>query len=106
MAYREKRRFPRAKADISVRFGWDETCALAGRVVNLSEGGCLLATEELAVRDTPVYVRGLLRDDAVLEGRVSYPLEGIGVGVAFCELSDGAREWLRVLVRINVRAPG
>lgn len=89
-----------------VRFGWDERCALAGRVVNVGEGGCLLATGDLAVRGTPIHVRGLVGDDLVIAGEVIYPLEGIGVGVAFHGLSEATREKLRALVKLNAREPG
>ncbi|MCA1592493.1 MAG: PilZ domain-containing protein [Acidobacteria bacterium] len=87
--FAEKRRHPRVKVSIHVDWDVGGRDHYRDRITSLSVGGCFIQTRVLAIRGQTIFIYLWLAPDrqSVLQGRVIYNMENVGLGVEFESLS-------------------
>ena len=102
----ERRRHPRAKVSIPVKWGTAPNCGYEGVITLLSLGGCLIQTRLHTSRGQAVFVRMSLsgegQDARVSRGNVKYEMEGIGLGVEFAGLTAEEQKTISDIVDLRL----
>lgn len=99
----ERREEERAGVDTALYVLWlaeeDDPSPRAGKITNLSRGGCFIQTKVEVQTGKTVLVRLKLPTDRwlPLQGAVAHAARRVGFGLRFTDLSEEDREMLRLL---------